>query len=132
MTERRPYDYAILRVVPRVEREEFVNVGVVLFSKPREYLQCLFEEEATITRHVLALSYDFDAGLLHQHLLAVRAVCAGDRAAGPIARLSQSERFHWLTTPRSTAIQSSRQHGGLCADPPATLTWLFETLIARG
>ncbi len=131
MSERSPYDYVAVRVVPRIEREEFVNVGVVLFSRPRSYLHCLFDEDVTIAQRVTALATGFDTELLLAHLRAVRSVCSGDKGAGPIAQLTQSERFHWLSTHRSTAIQCSALHSGVCLDPATTLTRLFETLVDR-
>jgi Protein of unknown function (DUF3037) len=131
MSDRSPYDYAVLRVVPNIEREEFVNVGLVLFSRARGYLGCTIDDEARITRRVSALAERFDVPLLHAHLAGVRAVVAGDASAGPIAGLSQSERFHWLTTHRSTAIQSSVLRSGSCVDPQQTLAALFESIVRR-
>lgn len=128
---RLPYDYAVVRVVPNVAREEFVNVGVVVFSRSHGYLDCALDDAARVARRVSALCDDFDTELLWAHLQGVAAVCRGDRAAGPIARLSQSERFHWLTTHRSTAIQSSVLHSGTCDDPSSTLAWLFDAMIKR-
>ncbi len=129
--ERRPYDYAVLRVVPNVAREEFVNVGVVLFARTSGFLACALDDAPRIARRVSALCEPFDTELLWAHLQAVAAVCAGARDAGPIARLSQSERFHWLTTHRSTAIQSSVLHSGTCDDPSSTLARLFDAMIKR-
>jgi hypothetical protein len=131
MSERMPYDYAVLRVVPNVEREEFVNVGLVLFSRARSYLGCSMDDERRIAHRVSVLADPFDMTLLLPHLAAFQAVCAGRNTAGPIARLSQSERFHWLTAHRSTAIQSSVLHGGTCIDPEATLASLFHAIVRR-
>ena len=105
------FDYAILRVVPRVEREEFVNAGVVVFCLEKRYL------DARILLNmdrVKALWPEVDADLVREHLEAVPRICAGDAEAGPIAKLSQRERFHWLTSPRSTIIQPSPVHTGMC------------------
>lgn len=129
--ERRPYDYAVVRVVPNVAREEFVNVGVVLFSRTNSYLDCALDDANRISRRVSELCAGFDTELLWAHLQGISSVCRGARDAGPIARLSQSERFHWLTTHRSTAIQSSVLHSGTCDDPNSTLAWLFEAMIKR-
>jgi hypothetical protein len=131
MSERSPYDYAVLRVVPNIEREEFVNVGLVLFARTRSYLGCAIDDDARIARRVCALAEAFDVPLLHAHLAAVRATCAGQASAGPIAGLSQSERFHWLTTHRSTAIQSSVLRSGTCMDPQQTLAALFESIVRK-
>lgn len=128
MPDRKSFDYAVLRVVPRVEREEFVNVGVVVFSPALGYLGCRIEVDEARLR---ALWPAADVEAIRRHLDAVRAVCAGDRAAGPIASLSLSERFHWLTAPRNTMIQPSPVHAGLCDEPEATLDRLFLTTVAR-
>jgi hypothetical protein len=128
---RAPFDYAVLRVVPRVEREEFLNVGVVLHAPTRAFLGC---EVALDRARLAALAPGLSpAGLaeLEAHLDAWRSVCAGQAAGGPIARLPPSERFHWLVAPRSTTLQTSAVHGGLTEDPAATLRRLFTTLVAR-
>lgn len=105
------FDYAILRVVPRVERQEFINAGVVVFCLEKRYLEARIVFDP---RRLKALWPDADADLVRQHLDAIPRLCAGDPAAGPIARLSQRERFHWLTAPRSTIIQPSPVHTGVC------------------
>lgn len=123
------FDYAILRVVPRVEREEFVNVGVVLHASARAFLSC---EIALDRGRLTAFAPDMPSvaiDAVEAHLRAWRAVCAGDASAGPIARLPRSERFHWLVAPRSTVLQCSAVHGGLTDDPPATLSRLFGALV---
>ena len=130
MPDRHAFEYAVIRVVPRVEREEFINVGVVLFSRAAGFLGC---EIALDTSRLGALVSrpGFDLAAVAAQLQAMRLVCDGDAAAGgPIARLSPSERFHWLVAPRSTAIQISPVHGGVSDDPAATLRRLFETLVA--
>ena len=132
MPARHAFEYAVIRVVPRVEREEFINAGVVLFSRAAGFLGC---EIALDARRLHALAGDgapVDAGAIASHLQAMRDVGAGDPAAGPIARLSPSERFHWLVAPRSTAIQLSPVHGGVSEDPAATLRHLFRTLVVGG
>jgi hypothetical protein len=106
------FDYATLRVVPRVEREEFVNAGIILFCLERRYLRChiaLDEERA------LALAPSLDLATIRHHLHAVELVCNGDPAGGPMAKLSQRERFHWLTAPRSTMLQTSPVRTGVCS-----------------
>ncbi|MGB7167748.1 MAG: DUF3037 domain-containing protein [Acidobacteriaceae bacterium] len=105
------FDYAVLRVVPRVEREEFINAAVVLFCLEKRYLDARVALNAERLR---ALWPDADLDLIRQHLDAIPRICAGDPAAGPIARLSQRERFHWLTSPRSTILQPGPVHTGVC------------------
>jgi hypothetical protein len=105
------FDYALLRVVPRVERQEFINAGVVVFCPEKRYLAARIRLDAA---RLKALWPEVDLALVLQHLEAVERICAGDAAAGPIAKLSQRERFHWLTSPRSTIIQPSPVHTGVC------------------
>jgi len=127
--ERRAFEYAVVRVVPRIERGEFVNVGVVLFSRAAGFLGCQIAlDQARL--QALAGPEPFPVTTIDAHLQAMRAVCAGDAAAGPIASLSPSERFHWLVSPRSTAIQISPVHGGVTDDPAAALQRLFRTMVS--
>jgi hypothetical protein len=121
-----PFDYLVVRVVPRVEREEFANAGVILQAPSRSFLDCMIALPAA---RLLALDPGIDLGAVDRHLEGLRAVCAGDRGAGPIARLSASERFHWLSAPRSAMIQPSPTHTGLCDDPAAMLARLFERFV---
>lgn len=120
------FDYAILRVVPRVEREELINAGVILFCLERDFLQARVELDEERLR---ALWPGTDVELVRQHLEAIPRICAGSREAGPIARLSQRERFHWLVSPRSTMIQVSPVHSGLCEQPERTLDELFRRMV---
>jgi hypothetical protein len=121
------FDYAIVRVVPRVEREEFINAGVILHAPAARFLGC---EVALDEPRLRALAPELDPALVRRHLDALRAICAGDRVAGPIASLPAAERFHWLVAPRSTVIQTSPVHGGVCADPSAALADLFARRVA--
>lgn len=121
------YDYAVIRVVPRVDREEFVNAGVILFSKACRFLAARVRVDEARLR---AIYPAVDVDLVRRHLEAFPRVCAGEEGAGPIARLSQSERFQWLVAPRSTIIQSSPVHTGLCSDPGVRLEELFVQLVA--
>jgi hypothetical protein len=123
------YDYAVIRVVPRVDREEFVNAGVVLFSKGCHFLAA---RVAVDEERLRALSPDVDMDLVRRHLEAIPRICAGEQDAGPIAQLSRSERFHWLVAPRSTIIQMSAVHAGFCDHPAAQLDDLFSRLVATG
>ena len=120
------FDYAILRVVPRVERQELINAGVILFCLERDFLQARVELDEARLR---ALWPATDVELVRQHLEAIPRICAGSLDAGPIARLSQRERFHWLVSPRSTMIQVSPVHSGLCEQPERTLDELFQRMV---
>lgn len=120
------FQYAVLRVVPRVEREEFVNVGVIVFCRTRRFLQA---RVALDPSRIHALAPDLDLESLREHLDARVRVAAGDPDAGPIAALPQSERFHWLVAPSSTIIQTSSVHSGLCDEPEAVLERLFAQLV---
>jgi hypothetical protein len=120
------FDYAIIRVVPRVEREEFVNAGVLRFSLERDFLAARVEVNAPRLR---ALWPEIDVELVRQHLAAIPRICAGSPDGGPIARLSLRERFHWLVAPRSTIIQVSPVHAGLCESPQSALDELFRQMV---
>ena len=120
------FDYAVIRVVPRVEREEFVNAGVLLFCLERDFLQARVEVDEPRLR---ALWPETDVELVRQHLEAIPKICAGSPDGGPIARLSLRERFHWLVSPRSTIIQISPVHAGLCDSPERELDELFEQMV---
>jgi hypothetical protein len=125
------FSYAVVRVVPRVEREEFVNVGVILFSAERRYLGCrLLDGEAPLRARLRALAPSLDTAEIARHLGGLRAVCEGDAGAGSIGAMSASERFHWLVAPRSSAIQTSSVHAGIADDPAATLDGLYDKLVA--
>lgn len=126
MPARSSFDYAVVRVVPRVEREEFLNAGVVLFCLERGFLDARVELDRP---RVAALAADADLDAIRAHLEAIPRVCAGGPAGGPIGALSQRERFHWLTAPRSTMVQLSPVHSGLCDDPVRALERLFERLV---
>jgi len=120
------FQYAIVRVVPRVERGECLNVGVILLCRPRRFLaaRTVLDE-----RRLAAFAPDLDPASIRPHLDAIVRVAAGDPAAGPIARLGTAERFHWLVAPSSTMIQPSEVHTGLCDDPADELDHLVATLV---
>ena len=120
------YDYAVLRVAPSVEREEFVNAGVVLHCPERAYLACRVHLDE---RRLRALWPALDLDLIRQHLDAFPRIAAGDPDAGPIAQLSRRERFQWLVSPRSTIIQVSPVHTGMCDAPETTLDEIFRRLV---
>jgi hypothetical protein len=124
---RSPYLYAIIRVVPRVERGESINAGVVLLCRPRRYIGASMAlDEARLA----AVAPDCDATVVREHLAAIESVARGDAAAGPMARLTIAERFHWLVAPSSTIIQPSAVHTGLTEDPVAELAHLVAALVA--
>jgi hypothetical protein len=125
---RSPFEYAIIRVLPRVERGEAFNAGIVLMSRPRRFLGARTELDETV---LAALSPDCDPETVREHLALVDRIAAGDNTAGPIAALPAPERFHWLVSPSSTMIQPSAVHTGLTSDPAATLDHLFRTLVRR-
>jgi pyridoxamine 5'-phosphate oxidase len=121
-----PFQYATLRVVPNLQRGEFVNAGVVVFCRQLQFLRARISfDEARL----LALAPDVDPAPIREHLETLVRVADGDPAAGPIARMDQSERFHWLVAPSSTVVQPSPVHTGLCGDAEALLDRLFATLV---
>lgn len=120
------YDYALVRLLPDIERGECMNIGVILFCRTRRFLDMrIYLEPTRITRFAPTLDLE-SVNLQLDHLL---CVCAGGQDAGPIGALSQSERFHWLVSPRSTIIQTSPVHSGLCSDPAIQLQHLLEKLV---
>jgi hypothetical protein len=127
--ERVSYEYAVVRVVPRVDRDEFVNAGVIVFAKQQKLLQARTHLDEDRLR---ALWPGIDIESVRRHLDAVERVCAGDPEAGPIARMSQSERFHWLTSPRSTVIQISPVRTGLSSDLETLIAHLSRELVELG
>jgi len=124
----RTYDYAIVRVVPRVERGEFVNAGIILSCDIERILRAGIElDEAALK----ALDPDVDLEIVRNALVAIPAVCAGGPEAGAIGKLSPRERFHWLVAPRSTIVQTSPVHTGQCSDLQAALEHLMSRMIRR-
>ena len=127
MSNGSPFSYAVFRVVPSVERGERINVGVVLFCGPLQYLAARTGlDEARLA----TLWPGLDAATIRPHLDAIERVAAGDPDAGPIAQLDQTARFHWLVSPSSTIIQPSAVHTGLCAEPAEQLDKLFDALVS--
>jgi hypothetical protein len=120
------YDYAIIRVVPRVEREEFINVGVIVSCPATEFLEARI---ALDEQRLRALDATLDIESIRAHLSTIPAICGGGEQAGPIGKLSQRERFHWLTAPRSTVIQTSAVHTGSCKDPNVVLEHLLDSMV---
>jgi hypothetical protein len=124
----RTYDYAVIRVVPRVERGEFVNAGVILSCDVERILLASIELDE---KALLALDSHVDLDVVRHVLQSIPAICAGGEAAGDIGKLSARERFHWLVAPRSTIVQTSPVHTGQCAEPAAALEHLMQTMVRR-
>jgi hypothetical protein len=120
------FQYAIIRVIPRVERGECMNAGVVLLCRSRRFLAARVGLDVA---RLEALAPGVEPATIEEHLVAIERVAAGDPEAGPIARLGQGERFHWLVAPSSTVIQPSEVHTGLTDDPTLELDHLFERLV---
>ncbi|WP_373511475.1 DUF3037 domain-containing protein [Persicitalea sp.] len=121
------FEYATIRVVPRVERGEFINVGVVLFCKNQKFLRSRIALDKV---RLAALFPESDAGVIVQHLQSFDNICTGEISKSPIATLDAASRFRWLTARRSTIIQASEVHPGLCLDAETTLMNLFEQVVA--
>lgn len=126
MQERHLYEYAVLRVVPRVEREEFVNVGVIVFCKRKRFVKVLFEINA---EKILCLDKAADVYQITKNLESFARIAHGAKDGGPIAQLETAERFRWLTAVRSSVIQTSRPHPGLCFEPEEKVEQLFKELV---
>ena len=124
-----PFEYAVLRVVPRVERGEGVNVGVVVFCRTRGFLEAQIELGPRQIAALEALAPDLDLDAVRSHLDELARIVAGDPDGGPMARLDAPERFRWVTSPSSTMIQPSEVHGGITESPEASLQDLFERLV---
>lgn len=122
------FSYAVLRIVPDIEREEFVNAGLILFSPERRYLVARTVLDADALE---ALRPGCDSDAIRDQLRFVEAVAAGELSDGPLATMSQSERFHWLTTPRSTLVQPGPFHAGTTEDPAETFEHVFGVMVSR-
>jgi hypothetical protein len=126
MQEQYLFEYAVIRVVPRVEREEFINIGVIIYCPKQQFLKVRFMlDEARIS----AFAPGLDIDCIKDNINSFERICNGDKQAGPIAKLDMASRFRWLTATRSTVVQSSKVHPGLCLDADETLTKLFEQLV---
>ncbi|MGZ5063190.1 MAG: DUF3037 domain-containing protein [Usitatibacter sp.] len=125
-TTRCTYDYAVIRVVPRVEREEFVNAGVIVSCPEAKFLEARIELDEARLR---ALDPAIDLDAVRAHLAAIPAICAGGPDAGAIGLMPPKERFRWLVAPRSTVVQTSPAHAGRCDDPAALLEHLLDTMV---
>jgi hypothetical protein len=126
MPELVSFDYAIVRLVPRVDREEFINVGVILFCRAQRLLEARIKLDVA---RLATLAPQLDAALVQSQIDLLPRICAGGASAGALGDLTQTERFLWLISPRSTAIQISPAHAGLCEDPKAELDRLFKEMV---
>ncbi|HEY0750792.1 MAG TPA: DUF3037 domain-containing protein [Chitinophagaceae bacterium] len=126
MQDRELYEYAVIRLVPRVDREEFLNVGIILFCKKQGYLKCKYELDRNKLQHVFP---ELELDEAEAHLESFRKICDGSPDSGPIGQLDLPSRFRWLTAKRSTIVQTSQTHPGLCTDMDKNLEHLFETLV---
>jgi len=126
MQDKHLFEYAIIRIVPRVEREEFLNVGVIMYCAEKNFLETKYELNKE-KLSVLSTELDFDD--LEQRLYAFEQICKGTEEGGPIGKLPVASRFRWLTAARSTIVQTSPVHPGLCNDPQETLDKLYEELV---
>ena len=126
MQNKSTFEFAVIRVVPKVEREEFFNVGVILFSKPNKYLGMKYYVDE---KKLLSITQEVDKKTIEDYLFAWEAVCSGKPNGGPIGQLELAYRFRWLTAARSTIIQSSPVHPGLSHDPEKTLEDIFKRYV---
>jgi hypothetical protein len=126
MQENYLFEYAVIRVVPRVEREEFLNAGIVMYCASQKFLKMLFDVNGD---KLYSLCDKVDIEEVNKYLLAFEEICRGGANAGPIGKLSVAERFRWLTATRSTIIQTSKVHPGFCKNPDETLSRLYNKLV---
>jgi hypothetical protein len=126
MQEKNLYEYSIIRVMPKVEREEFLNIGVVLFCKKAKFIKMLYQIDE---QRLSLLCKEFDLQQLHENMEAFQKIVSGEKSGGPISQLDEPSRFRWLTAVRSSSIQTSRPHPGICEDLDQTLQRLFEDMV---
>ncbi|MDB5207579.1 MAG: hypothetical protein JWR72_2654 [Flavisolibacter sp.] len=126
MQEKQLFEYAVIRVVPRVEREEFLNVGIILYCRQTKFLQCLYKLDVERLRVFCPVA---DAVEIEKNLASFERICRGAKGSGPIGALDVASRFRWLTATRSTVVQSSKVHPGFCTDADETLQQLYTQLV---
>lgn len=126
MQDKHLYEYAVIRVLPRVEREEFLNVGIIIFCKSKKYLQVVYRLDEN---RLKCLAEEFDLEQIEKNLESFEKICNGAKDGGPIAQLDVPSRFRWLTAVRSSVIQTSRPHPGFCSELDHTLQRLFKELV---
>ncbi len=120
------FEYAVIRVMPRVEREEFINVGVILYCAKEKYLRCVFHVDEN---RLKAFSFELDLGTVLHNIQAIERICLGGKTSGTIGQLDLASRFRWLTATRSTVVQTSKVHPGFCIDAEETLMKLQQQLV---
>jgi hypothetical protein len=126
MPDNHLFEYAVIRIVPRVEREEFINAGVIAYCGRKRFLKVLFEVNE---RKILALYPDADIAAIRDNLISLQRIANGGKDAGPIGLLDTPSRFRWLTARRSTVVQTSQTHPGLCTDMDQVLERLYAELV---
>lgn len=126
MQDNKLFEYAVIRVMPRVDREEFLNVGVILYSRDYKFLKATYTLNET---RLLAIAPKLDIAMVKQHICAFEKICSGIADGGPIALLDMASRFRWLTAARSTVVQTSSVHPGLTKNPEETLLKLYNELV---
>lgn len=126
MQEKHLFEYAVIRVMPRVEREEFLNVGIILYCRSKKYLQCIYQLDM---QKLQVICPKLDCGDVESNLHSFQEICKGTKTASPISSLDIASRFRWLTATRSTIVQTSKVHPGFCKDPQETLQKLYEQLV---
>lgn len=126
MPDRFLYDYAIIRVVPKVEREEFINVGAIVSCGTKKFLEARIEIDE---QRLMAIDSTLDLEMIRNHLAVIPIICAGGSESGAIGQLPHRERFHWLVAPRSTIVQTSRVHTGFCQNLPGAIEHLLDTMV---
>jgi hypothetical protein len=126
MPENHLFEYAVIRVVPRVEREEFLNVGVILYSRDEQFLESKFSIDEP---RIAAFCHSINMDELKEHLLAIERICKGEKESGPIGQMDMASRFRWLTAKRSTVVQTSGVHPGLSSNAAETLNRLYNQLV---
>ncbi|WAC39889.1 DUF3037 domain-containing protein [Pedobacter sp. SL55] len=126
MQDRHLFEYAVIRVMPRVEREEFINVGIIMYCNKLKYLKAAFQVSA---ERLKALNCELETEIIEENLNAIVNICKGGKLAGPIGQLDLASRFRWLTATRSTVVQCSKVHPGFCIDAEETLNKLMQELV---
>ena len=126
MQQKHLFEYAVIRVVPRVEREEFLNIGVIVYCAKQKFLQAMYLLDEP---RLQAFSAKLDIAELKEHVCAMERICIADKDAGPIGKLDIASRFRWLTATRSTVVQTSKVHPGFCDDALETLQRLYDQLV---
>ena len=126
MQDKHLFEYAVIRVVPRVEREEFLNVGIILYCRSKKYLQCIYQLDK---QKLQAICPKLDCDDVEGHLHSFEEICKGTKTLSPISSLDIASRFRWLTATRSTIVQTSKVHPGFCKEPQDTLQKLYDQLV---